>query len=88
MLDLATAYQHLLHSSRARDVLTPEELSVLATAVRLAVPDRGGRLVVQVSSLPERVSATIEAWGRVSPDALLDEVDEAIQELCRGDQDS
>lgn len=88
MLDLPSAYQQLLHSSRACDVLTSEELSLLATAVALAVVDRGGRLVVEVSKLPARVIATIEGWGRVSPDAVLDEVDEAIQELWRGARDS
>lgn len=62
-------------------VLSLSEIAQFEFAAEQTYPDRGERSVFNVDALPVRLADQIYAWGRITPDVVIDEVAEAIEAL-------
>lgn len=83
MKDCSFSYAQLIRNTDAASVLSLAELETLESAIKAAMPDRGGRLIVKLENLPTRIRLVINTWGRLSPEIVLDEVEDAILELAK-----
>lgn len=62
-------------------VLNAAERTQLEYAASRTFDDRGSRPVFLVTALPKRLADVIQAWGRIAPEVVLDEVADAIEAL-------